>query len=90
MSQNEDALAALVLAQQRALETANTRLVEASDKLSALERTYKSLVSAMPDHGDTPFQCDQCELWVDPDDIIWTNGSQTDQLCTTCVKRMQK
>jgi len=90
MTQNEDTLAALVLAQQSALETAETRLVEASDKLAALERTYKSLVYVMPDREDTPYQCDQCELWVHPDDIIWTDVTLTRQACTTCVKRVQK
>lgn len=90
MSQNEDALAALVLAQQRALVATETRLLELNNKLFALERTYKSLVYTMPEHDDTPYQCDECELWVHPDDMYWPDPwdarGRERRLCMTCVK----
>ena len=64
MSQNEDTLAALVLAQQRALETVENRCQNLRAAYNGCYEIYDSLVESLCECENRPFQCHECSRWT--------------------------
>lgn len=87
MSQNEDELAALVLAQQRALESANARENALDERLVTFARIHSSLVRALPQREDTPRQCPGCQLWAHPAAFNQYEDEDGHDLCDPCGRK---
>lgn len=93
MSQNEDKLSTLILAQQQALILAQQQELEAVEEryrnVCAAgvegEAIYQSLLEVMPECEDTPYQCATCNRWWHPDKIDDSSASLT---CLKCAKKM--